>query len=176
MTVVTCPVPPVLPAIQRAQGSLGAADGHNNLMQGTPSFTGLKCQEISDEVPQLVGLKNQVRHGLVRRLKRHLQGHCGHARHVGDLCKGRRIRIPGAVLHSKDSVTRSACRRLRVRVSGRRSPVRRRQTFQAGGKGRLSAYRYRFRPFAKRCTYITTRQPTALTGDVALTGSGFCRT
>ena len=48
---------------------------------------------------------------LVRRLKRHLQRHCGHARHVGDLCEGRRIRIPRAVLHSKDRVTRSACLR-----------------------------------------------------------------
>ena len=87
------------------------SDGHNNLMQGTPSFTGLKCQEISDEVPQLVGLKHQVWHRLVRRLKRHLQRHRGHARHVGDLCEGRRIRIPRAVLHSKDRVTRSACLR-----------------------------------------------------------------
>ena len=84
LTVVTCAVPSVLPEIQ----STGVACEATVIrpMPGTPSVTGLKCQEISDEVPQLVGLKHQVRHGLVRRLKRHLQRHRGHARHVGDLC------------------------------------------------------------------------------------------
>ena len=107
LTVVTCAVPSVLPEIQSTGVACEATV--TTPMPGTPSYTGLQCQEISDEVPQLVGLKNQVRHGLVRRLKRHLQRHCGHARHVGDLCEGRRIRIAGAVFHSKDSVTRSAC-------------------------------------------------------------------
>ena len=91
MTVVTCAVPSVLPEIQSTGVACEATV--TTPMPGTSSFTGLQCQEISDEVPQLVGLKHQVRHGLVRRLERYVQRHRAHARNVGNVCEGRRVRV-----------------------------------------------------------------------------------